>query len=621
MAISKQHGAGALRPAVELPASGNRASSGVMLAVAGVLVVVTLALYARVAVQRFPFLHYDDQQYVFENPRVVEGLSWSGVGWAFSPSTIVASNWHPLTLLSHMLDCQIYGLAAWGHHLTNVLWHAVNTLLLFGVLHRMTGAVWRSALVAALFGWHPLHVESVAWVSERKDLLCAFWWLLGMWFYIAYVRRPNVWRYLPVASCLLLGLLSKPMIVTFPFALLLLDYWPLGRYAAARGSGKALRRFGQLFAEKLPMLVLVWMGSNAALYAQRATIMRLDRLSLGQRLTNAAMAYDTYLWKTIWPTGLATPYPLDETGLHAADGLMAAIPLLLTSAVAIAFGRRFAYGVVGWCWFLGTLVPVIGLVQVGVQSLADRYTYLPSIGLFLALAWGLGDLVAWAPRLKRPVLAGATIALLLLSAATVHQIGYWRDTVILLTHTLDVTGENLRARYGIARVLIAERRYDEALEQCTAMLSAQPDHFEAYYLQGLVYHATDRPGEAANAFAQTVRHGTGRMTAKQFLQLAIPAARTFAAHPDARVRDAAQAVEMAEFACQLTHYSHAEALDTLAAAYAEAGRFSEAAARAETAQKIAIAARLTELAQRIEQRKLLYRQQQPFRNDPVKSRF
>lgn len=590
--------------------------------VAAGLALVTLLLYSRVVVEDYQFLYYDDHDYVFNNPHVSSGLTWTGARWAFSPKTRVSSNWHPLTLLSHMLDCEVYGLKAWGHHLTNLLWHTANVLLLFGVLRTMTGALWRSALVAALFAWHPLHVESVAWVAERKDLLCAFFWFLGTWFYVGYARRGGVFYYLAVTLCLGLGLLSKPMIVTFPFTLLLLDYWPLGRFTLQAGKSQdAGAQFGRLLLEKLPWILLVIVGCLVTLEAQETAYLSWERMTLSERLINSTLSYNKYLLKTLWPTRLATPYLLDEEGLQWWQGAVAFLPLALMTALVIGFRRTRPYAPVGWFWYLGTLVPVIGIIQVGVQAWADRYTYIPLVGIFIIFAWGLYDLVAALPALRRPVAVAIVLLLALLTALTYHQLGYWRDTIVLLRHTVDITGTNGPAQYGLASAYRAEHRYDECLAECDRIIAKRPDFFDAYYMRGRALRETGRHAEAAAAFTEALNQAQGKMDMRRSIQLSITAARVYAAHLDAAVRHAQKAVTLAEFACKITHYSDAEVLDTLAAAYAEAGRFSEAAARAQTALELAVETGQTELAQRISGRLELYRRNQPFRWDPNNEKF
>ena len=382
------------------------------------LVVATFVVFSEV--RNHGFLEYDDPMYVTENPHVSSGLTLGGIVWAFA--TTHASNWHPLTWLSHMLDCDLYGLAPGGHHVTSLLFHIVNTLLLFGVLKRMTGELWKSALVAALFSLHPVHVESVAWVSERKDVLSAFFLFITIWAYLRYVEFPGLTTYVWVPLFLALGLMAKPMLVTVPFLLLLMDYWPLGRFQFDPGRKRARRSSGlvhpeqsvsRLIYEKIPLFVLAAGSCAATLLAQKSggALSSVERLPLIVRIANALVSYTTYIGKMIWPTNLSVFYPHPEfrpAWQVAASGFL----LLCLSVIVVRMGRRHRYLVVGWLWYVGALVPVIGLVQVGAQAMADRYTYMPLIGLFIIVAWGFGDLTAkW--RHGRLVLAACAGPLLL----------------------------------------------------------------------------------------------------------------------------------------------------------------------------------------------------------------
>jgi len=372
------------------------------------LAVATVAVYWPVG--GYDFTNFDDPGYVSENPHVLAGLTWEGVRWAFTNAQ--EANWHPLTWLSHMLDCQLFGPSAGRHHLVNVGLHALSILLLFLVLARMTGRRWPSAMVAALFALHPLHVESVAWISERKDVLSALFWMLTMGAYVLYAERPSVIRYLPVFVFLALGLMAKPMLVTLPFVLLLLDFWPLGRLKGAAATGKEAsgfpwRRAGRLVLEKAPLLVLAAAASGVAyLVQQKIGAMEFGaRVPWTGRLANAVMAYVTYLVKAVWPGGLAVFYPYDEH-LPAWEVGLASAALAAVTALVVWQGRRRPYLAVGWFWYVGTLVPVIGLVQVGGHAMADRYTYIPLIGIFVAAAWGAADLTAAWPG-RKALLAAA----------------------------------------------------------------------------------------------------------------------------------------------------------------------------------------------------------------------
>lgn len=447
------------------------------------------------------FVDYDDGQYVTANPRVQEGLTLSGVRWALTAE--VAGNWHPLTLLSHMLDCQLFGLEPRGHHLTSLLLHLANVVLLFAVLARMTGARWRSALVAALFAVHPTHVESVAWVAERKDVLCALFWLLGMGAYLRYVRRPSVARYLPVAAALALALAAKPMAVTFPLVLLLLDLWPLGRLRLEAGS-PGLRTGLALVVEKLPLLAMSLAAGIATLAAQEATVSSLARLPFGARLANAAVAGAAYLGKTLVPRELAAFYPL-RGDLSAWQVAAAAALLAALTAAAVVALRRAPYLTVGWSWFLVTLAPVAGLIQVGAQAMADRYTYLPSIGLFIALAWGAAALVAGRhprpPRQHRAAVVVASglaaVAVVALVPVTRAQVATWADTATLFRHALAVTRDNYLAHINLAYALEeAGGAGDEALAHFRTARAIVPRSVEANAALGTALAARGRPAEA-----------------------------------------------------------------------------------------------------------------------------
>jgi tetratricopeptide (TPR) repeat protein len=377
----------------------------------------------------------------------------------------VANNWHPLTLLSHMADVQLFGLHPAGHHGTSLLLHAANALLLFAVLWRMTGAPWRSWMVAALFAVHPTHVESVAWVAERKDVLSALFWILALGAWTAWTRRPSLGRYLLVTALMALGLAAKPMVVTLPFALLLLDLWPLDRLRLG---------WKRLLLEKLPLLALSGVSSLVTLRYQQTSMVPLEVLPWTFRLANAAVSYAAYLGKTLFPWHLAVFYPL-PLAIPAWQVAGAAALLLAITALAVWRARRSPWLLTGWLWFLGTLVPVIGLVQVGRQAMADRYLYLPSIGLFLGLVWGIAELVK-----RRSVLAALSTAILLsLAAATWVQVGYWRDSAALYRHALAVTRGNYVAHVGLAKALTAQRDWDGAAEQYRAALALRPEFREA----------------------------------------------------------------------------------------------------------------------------------------------
>jgi Tfp pilus assembly protein PilF len=436
----------------------------------------------------------DDEKYVYRNPHVLRGLTREGFSWAFT--TFHAANWHPLTWLSHMLDAELFGPSPGWHHRMNVLYHLLNTNLLFLVLWRMTGGLWQSAVVAALFGVHPLHVESVAWASERKDVLSTLFFLLALGAYLRYVRKPGVARYLPVAALFFLGLLSKPMLVTFPFVLLLLDWWPLRRMELPAGSSGALERVRVLWPpvrEKIPLLAMSIASCVVTVVAQSRghAINPLWRVSLVSRFFNAVVSYAAYLWKTVWPSSLAVLYPLEvRTGLGTRGWPIAGGLLLIggISFLAVRQARRRPYLLTGWLWYLGTLVPVIGLVQVGDQAMADRYTYIPLIGVFLAATWGAFEF-AETRRYGRPALKVVVPAVVVsLAVAAWSQAGYWRDNVALYSHALAVTEKNWKVWNNLGLAYVELGRNEEGIASYREVLRIKPDQAGAWNNIGLVYH-------------------------------------------------------------------------------------------------------------------------------------
>lgn len=423
----------------------------------------TLWLYAALAVavflaylpvKTYDFINFDDPDYVTANAHVRQGVTPAGITWAFTSTD--AANWFPLTRISHMLDVQIFGLDAGWHHLVNVLLHAIATLLLFAFLFRATSARWPSAMVALLFALHPLHVESVAWIAERKDVLAAVFWFLTLWAYVRYTEKPNATRYLLTLASFCLGLMSKPMLVTLPFVLLLLDLWPLRRRLLLR--------------EKIPFFALAAASSVITYLAQAGSgAVGTLPVPIALRVQNALISYSIYIAKTFWPVNLAVFYPY-SLNIPAWEALCAAAAILGISALTFLLLRTRPYLAVGWFWYLGTLVPVIGLVQVGAQARADRYTYLPMVGLSIMLVWGLSEVLK-----SKVATATGVLACLACAVLCEQQVRYWRNSETLFRHALDVTSGNYLAHHNLGVALAGDGRFPEAIAQYQAALQIEPD--------------------------------------------------------------------------------------------------------------------------------------------------
>lgn len=642
---------------------------------------------------RYNFVNFDDDRYVYNAPAIQAGLTLKGIVTAFTSQH--ARNWHPLTTLSHMLDCQLYGLNAGGHHVTNVLLHTIAALLLFRVLREMTGALWKSAIVAALFAVHPLHVESVAWVSERKDVLSAVFFFLMLDAYGRYARAASIRRYVVVTALFTAGLMSKPMLVTVPIVLLGLDYWPLRRFdqiapakgkAKIRQSGNRRRIIQRLFLEKVPLLILS-AGTGIITFAlQKRAAGSIPPLPLLWRAQNAVMGYVIYAWKTLWPTRLAVFYPHPNNTLATWQVVLAIAFVLAITCAAIVFRDERPYLFTGWFWYLVMLVPVIGFVQVGEQGHADRYTYLPSIGLFLIAVWAAGDVAAVGQvRLWRGVaIAGTIVVVAALACTAFTQTSYWRNSETLWTHALAVTTDNdvahnnlgylcvdrgeldkamshfeaaanIRSRkldphynlgtafveMNLGDALARNRQPDEAMAHFEQAIKLQPDYAEAYYNRGNVLFAEGRIDEALADFEKTLQLQPSNADAHTGLGNALlrkgavkeaiahyneamalapndPHSRSntawlLATSTDASIRDGAKAVELAQQAISLTGGREPLFFRTLAAAYAETGRFSDAIGVIQQGVTIARMQGKTGLADLLEEDALLYRQQVPLR--------
>jgi Flp pilus assembly protein TadD len=453
------------------------------------LVVLAAVVYA--PVRGHDFVSFDDPSYVRANPGVAGGLTWRAVGWAFT--TGHAGNWHPLTWISHALDVSLFGMDAGLHHLTSVAFHAANTLLLFDLLRRLTGAVGRSAFVAALFAVHPLHVESVAWVSERKDVLSTLFWLLTTRAYVAYARAPTARRYALVVLAFVAGLLSKPMLVTLPFTLLLLDWWPLART-------KEPGAWRRLVAEKVPLLLLAAASCVVTFFVQRTAgaVANVELYSVASRVANVPIAYVLYVRNMLWPTGLSPLY-VHSRSVPVLESALAAAALAGVTFLALRHAARRPWFAVGWLWYLGTLVPVIGLVQVGAQSMADRYTYVPLIGLFVVVAWGAVDLLDWERRRGVLLPAAAAAATLACAVLARRQVGVWKDSEVLWRHAVDVSTDKSAALNNLGDYLCHVGRIDEAIAQFREMVRLRPDSAEAHNNLG---YALRSKGELDLAMAE-----------------------------------------------------------------------------------------------------------------------
>jgi protein O-mannosyl-transferase len=718
--------------------SGDAISPSIVEALRDTAILIALAvgvfvIYAPVA--NYEFLNYDDPGYIFDNMHVTNGLTWDNIKWAFQSTEM--SNWQPLVWLSYMTDVTLFGANRPGsHHLMNVAMHLASSILLYLILKRMTRRVWPSAFVAALFAVHPLHVESVAWIAERKDVLSVLFWMLTMGAYVAHAERPSFGRYILVFIFLALGLMTKPMLVTLPFVLLLLDVWPLGRFGWLRRHTDTLDsdtiEFDDqpppspvwlIFVEKIPLLGLVAISSYITFSCQ-SECGAMDfgmSLSFGQHLSTAIMAYAGYLFKTVWPTHMAAIYPyiLDWPFQQV---VVAATGMGLATVAAVLLVRRMPYLGVGWLWFLGTLVPVIGIVQVGLQSMADRYTYIPLTGLFIAVAFlasDLGKRREWVKIVSGVLGAAVVIALTVISTG---QIKHWSNSEALfrqastidgnyvahnnlsaallvkpmteeiavealdharkavalkadyadahcniglalshLSHYAENDEERLKlvnesiasyrdairfrsnhsiARANLAAILINERRFQEACDECAEALRWDPNMQGAQENWAIALQGLGKPDEAVRHYMAAIAInpatvgtrincalcwsvlGYSRNAAEQFraaasLQPNNPQALNglawiLATDQDASLRNGDEAVLFAERAVNVTEGNDASTLDTLAAAYAAAGRIVEAVATAERAEKVAIAANRLEVLQGIRQRLALYRAGKPY---------
>jgi Tfp pilus assembly protein PilF len=657
------------------------------------LAIISLAVFSQTI--HYNFVNFDDDLYVYNAPAIQAGLTIKGIASSFiSPH---ARNWHPLTTMSHMLDCQLYGLNAGGHHATNLILHIIAVLLLFRILQQMTCAVWKSAIVAALFAVHPLHVESVAWVSERKDVLSAVFFFLMLGAYVWYARAASVTRYLAVVVLFAAGLMSKPMLVSAPIVFLFLDYWPLRRFEqSSSGKTRILKAGNQrrvmrlLFLEKIPLFILSAVSCVITFVLQKRAAGAIPPLPFLWRVQNAFASYVIYAWKTLWPTNLAVFYPHPNDTLPLWEGIFAVVLLVAMTAAAIAFRRQRPYLLTGWLWYLVMLLPVIGIVQVGEQGHADRYTYLPHVGLFVVVVWFAADVAMVRRSRSRLAVTSmvATLVILALAWMAFIQTSYWRNSETLWTHALAVTADNdiahnnlgylcvdrgeldkailhfenaARIRSGkrdahydlasafvqvnLADTLARKGLSDEAMVHYEEAIRLQPDYSAAYYDRGVVLFTKGRIDEAIADWEKALQlqpddadaHTSlgNALLQKGSVQEAIthyekalalapedPHSRNniawvLATASDALIRDSTRAVGFAQEAVLLSGGREPLFLRTLAAAYAESGRFAEAIAVAKQAAVTASMQGKADVANRLQKDLALYRAHLPLRGNSL----
>ncbi len=549
-----------------------------------------------------PFINFDDPEYVYENPEINAGLTAHGVIWAFTH--LPSPDWFPLTSISHMLDVQFYGLRAGGHHLTSVLVHTAVVILLFLVLRQMTGTLWRSAFVAAVFAIHPLKVESVAWVAERKDLLSGLFFMLTLGAYVRYVRRRRFGRYVLMAILFTCGLLSKPVFVTVPLVLLFLDYWPLRRFEqrlAIRG----------LILEKIPLLILSLAVSAATITGQTGEVVSMEPLPFVWRVNNAFVSYVTYIWQMIWPARLAIFYPHPQNHLALWEIAVAIALLIAMTVLAFALRKRCPYLIVGWFWYLVMLAPVIGVVQVNLQGHADRYTYLAQIGLYLLVVWSIVDLsVSW-PYRQQILSVAASIVIVALAWSAWIQTAYWRDSESLWTHAIAVTSDNDTAQADLADLLLRRGRLSEAVFHSQEALRIRPGNADAHNTLGIALFQMGDLKDAVAHWKQSLEIQPGNMNAQTNLAWALATA------PDASLRDGTKAVALAQNVARRAGHPNAMVLRTLAASYAETGQFAEAIDIAQQAFQLASAQGNSALMADLQLNIASYRRELPLRDPGV----
>jgi len=640
-------------PSPDPPSEKTKAPRALIIGVCVFLAAITWMVFGQTLGHEF--INYDDYAYVVDNAEVTKGLTLHGVAWAFTHS--VSYNWHPLTTITHMLDCQLYGLKAGGHHCTNVVLHMLAVVLLFLVLREMTGGpsrtgnIWRSAFVAALFAIHPLHVESVAWVAERKDVLSGVFFMLTLAAYVRYVRRPSLTSYLLVVLVFALGLMSKPMLVTLPFVLLLLDYWPLNRGQRSEVRGQLLAASGQqLVLEKIPLLVLSAASCMATVVAQGRSVSSIESLPLLPRLFNALLSCLIYIYQMFWPSRLALFYPYPSGPLSVWLPASAIAVLSVITAGAFTLRKERPYFITGWLWYLGMLVPVIGIIQVGSQARGDRYTYLPHIGLYLLVTWAIADLsVSW--RNRREILTiGAATTIIVLTWCAWVQTSYWKNSELLWSHTLAVTSGNATAHRDLGNVLLKKGQLDDAIFHFQASLKIRPDvsrgrydrdNARAHHNLGYALEQKGRANEAIFHYRKAVELWPDYADGEYSLGMALfrqghineaiacwqrsleiaprspvtlnSLAWVLSTCSDAQIRNGSRAIQLAQQADQLDGGKNPVFARTLAAAYAESGRFNDAIEAAQRALELAVVKGDSALASKLRMDIDLYRMNFPHR--------
>ncbi|MAE61931.1 MAG: hypothetical protein CMJ49_11315 [Planctomycetaceae bacterium] len=592
------------------------------IAIAAALALATAAVYAQVAT--FDFVSWDDPIYVFENEQVVKGLTFQGIAWAFISEH--GANWHPLTGVSHMIDCTLFGVDRPGaHHLVNVAWHIVCVVLLFLVLEAMTAAPIRSAVVAALFALHPQHVESVAWISQRKDVLSTALMLLALWTYTRHVQRGGRKKYIAALILFAGALMAKPMVVMFPVLLVLLDVWPFNRWIGFAASPTNPQRpapprhtLKHLALEKIPFFALSLATGIGTILVQsdKEASVAFKVLSLGDRLAHAVVAYVQYIGKMFWPVDLTFLYPhpympyMTGSPRFSTLQIVGAAALLIAITVGFLFvARRYRYGIVGWLWFLVSVLPVIGFLQVGGQGIADRYTYVSFVGLFIILTWAAVDLLI---RLKSlgpapRVIAAILVAALLTAAATLtyQQVGTWRDSKTLYRHAIAVDHRVPVVHNNLANVLMEEGDYETAADVFREALALMPGFSKFHENLGRTLRELGRYDQVVYHFQRAAQLDSKSVEIQNDL------AWILATHPDANIRNVPQAIQYAQHATRLTNFNDPGILDTLAAAYASGGRFDRAIEVSQHALQLLAQNPDPTMEQEIQQHMKLFRAAQP----------